>query len=538
MLKTFVLSTGISNTYEKNSIIHWFRSLPLIGKHIPYEAYGNSVIRVLAHIIMVFKRISTFCLSELIYIGGILAASMAAGAFDGFEFFADSFFEHVFLGGLLIGMLVNSQLFDPTEDKYYSIVLMRLDARKTVLSHFIYGLIRKLTGYLIMALPVCLIAKVNFFIYLALVIATIMGKFVGARIKLVFVEKDKIGTHSGITLAAIVVITVIFAGLVLLGNLVTPLIILVISLLITVVGVFSFKKFWAYENYRDICKVFLTEDKIFIKETAKKKTKNNEKVIASDVLKKVDIKATEESNKKGYAYFNELFFKRHRKILGNRTRLLCIVLLAITTVCTLGLTFLKIRNGEVSLPINLSMVIMCAPFLMYFINTGESVTNAMFINCDSAMLTYNFYRTPSVILGVFKQRLLMLIRLNILPSILIATILSIVTWFSGEPYYLVDYVSLYVIFISLSVFFSVHRLVIYYLLQPYTEGMEKKSSAYAIVNSLTYVVSYMLFTMKSDLFAEPKTFAIITFAFSVIYIVIALLLVYKLAPRRFKIRRG
>ena len=72
-------------------------------------------------------------------------------------------------------MLVNSQLFDPTEDKYYSIVLMRLDARKTVLSHFIYGLIRKLTGYLIMALPVCLIAKVNFFIYLALVIATIIA---------------------------------------------------------------------------------------------------------------------------------------------------------------------------------------------------------------------------------------------------------------------------------------------------------------------------------------------------------------------------
>ena len=52
-----------------------------------------------------------------------------------------------------------------------------------------------------------------------------------------------------------------------------------------------------------------------------------------------------------------------------------------------------------------------------------------------------------------------------------------------------------IIFISsvcLSIFFSVHYLVIYYLLQPYNAATEVKSPAYSAIKGLTYVVCYMM----------------------------------------------
>ena len=103
--------------------------------------------------------------------------------------------------------------------------------------------------------------------------------------------------------------------------------------------------------------------------------------------------------------------------------------------------------------------------IMYLINRGSVVTQAMFYNCDHAMLRYNFYREPAVILELFKKRLIMLIKINLLPAIVIAigsTILLCIT----DVGLVINYIMIPLFIIVLSVFFSVHYLVIYYLLQP------------------------------------------------------------------------
>ena len=56
---------------------------------------------------------------------------------------------------------------------------------------------------------------------------------------------------------------------------------------------------------------------------------------------------------------------------------------------------------------------------MYFINRGAIVTQAMFFNCDHAMLGYNFYRERTTILELFKKRLTTLVKVNLLPAITI-----------------------------------------------------------------------------------------------------------------------
>ena len=48
----------------------------------------------------------------------------------------------------------------------------------------------------------------------------------------------------------------------------------------------------------------------------------------------------------------------------------------------------------------------------------------------------------------------------------------------------------------MSLFFSIHYLTIYYLLQPYNAGTELKSGTYRIVLSVTYVVCFALMRLR------------------------------------------
>ena len=84
----------------------------------------------------------------------------------------------------------------------------------------------------------------------------------------------------------------------------------------------------------------------------------------------------------------------------------------------------------------------------------------------------------------------------------------------------------------MSIFFSIHYLVMYYLLQPYNVNTELKNTTYSIVQGITYLVCY--YFMQLRLPTVPFGIAIIIF--TIIYSSISLMLVYKLAPKTFKIR--
>jgi uncharacterized membrane protein len=72
----------------------------------------------------------------------------------------------------------------------------------------------------------------------------------------------------------------------------------------------------------------------------------------------------------------------------------------------------------------------------------------------------------------------------------------------------------------------------YYLLQPYNASMESKSAVYTIVNMVTYYICFFAIGKKVSTFV----FGMGVSAFCIIYILIALLLAYRLAPKTFKIR--
>ena len=172
-------------------------------------------------------------------------------------------------------------------------------------------------------------------------------------------------------------------------------------------------------------------------------------------------------------------------------------------------------------------------FIMYLINRGSTITQAMFMNCDHSMLTYRFYRQPDAILGLFKVRLKTIVKINLMPALVIACGLPFLLFATGGTEYPLNYLLLFVSILAMSVFFSVHHLVLYYLLQPYNIHMESKSGVYTATNWLTYLACYMFIRVR----IPTLIFASLTILFSAVYIIVALLLVYKYAPRYFKLKQ-
>ena len=102
-------------------------------------------------------------------------------------------------------------------------------------------------------------------------------------------------------------------------------------------------------------------------------------------------------------------------------------------------------------------------FIMYAINRGTGFTQALFMNCDSSLLTYSFFKKPDMVLKLFRIRLREIIKINLLPALIIGAGLDIILFASGGGE-LLQYAVLFISIICMSVFFSVHYLTLYYCL--------------------------------------------------------------------------
>ena len=295
---------------------------------------------------------------------------------------------------------------------------------------------------------------------------------------------------------------------------------MILTILISIVAI---KYIFKFNKYREMYKKVLTGVTVNVTTSANQIAKDT-------VLKQISIDKKLTSNKKGFAYFNDLFIKRHSKLLLKSAKKVAMISAIVIGIVILIITM----NQELKQEIN-NIIMTYLPyfvFIMYLINRGESITRAMFMNSDHSMLTYAFYRKPTSILNLFKERLKSIILINLLPASIIGIGLSLILYASGGTDNNLNYLIIFISIIAISIFFSVHHLVIYYLLQPYNINSETKNTTYTIVNILTYVVCYYMIDLRLPTFY----FGLATIVFACFYSVISLLLIYRLAPKTFKIR--
>lgn len=524
MIDSFIISFKLKNTYKVNGIIYALKQIPLI-KRLPASLYASPGLKVFSYIVAAMIEFGSFFLGKFLY---LLLFTTLPLMFFGQVGSAEGFL-HIFFFLTLIGTFLNTHMFKASKDKYYAMFLMGMDAKKFTLSNYIYFLFKTFVGFLPLTLAFGLAQGLDFGICLIMPWFVISSKVIFSAFTLRhFAITGKRGNEKMPIPVSMVVVPILliaaylplYFGLVLNGT-----IFITLCLLIFVGALVATRYILRYREYRRVYKDLLTESVII-----DKKDKASE-ITRNAYKNRIEVSMDEASSKTGYQYFNDLFVKRHRKLLlksAKRTALILTALLVIATAaCFLSKSFSDVVNNFILVYLPYTL------FLMYVINRGKTVTQAMFMNCDHSMLSYRFYRQPKVILHLFVQRLKSLVIIDMLPSIVIAIGLPFLLCITGGTTNPLTYIIVFMTIIGISVFFSVHNLVLYYLLQPYNVNLEIKSGLYKVVDFLTYFVCY--YAMGQEM--STLLFGTIVLIFSILYIIVSLFLVYKYAPKTFKLRR-
>ena len=521
MLDTFKTAFKLKTTYKVNAILYSLKRIPLIKKLIPNDWYNDVNIKTLGNIFNIFREIGTLFLGKIVYL--FLLFALTSLFFEGEE---STYILHIFIFFTFIGAIHKNYLFEPSNDNYYGVILMRMDAKKFAVSNYIYFILRTFVGFLPLTILGTLVLGIPFYIGLLLPLFIVASKITMIGLDLLYVQKTKKYNPliNGIwSIVLTVILSALAIGLPLFNIKISNNLFLIILVILSLTAIYSIKLIFTFNNYLNIYKYTLKNVDDF-------NQINNEAVLRETTQKQIEYKVTYDSAKSGYAYFHDLFVKRHRKILKKSVNIQALILLGILILAILLVVFVPESHSDINkVPLKYLPYFV---FIMYYLNRGTILTQSLFINCDHSMLTYRFFRRPSVILGLFKERLKTLIKLNLEPALVIAVGLPIILFLTGGTSNYLNYIVLFVSIIFMSIFFSIHYLVMYYLLQPYNANTEIKSGTYKIVQGLTYLVCYYMIQIE----VPTLIYGMCTIIFSIVYSVIALILVYKLAPKTFRIR--
>lgn len=527
MIKTLGISLRLENAYTVNGIIYGLKQIPLVKKLLPADLYRSKGLKIFAQVITILIDILSIFAYKMLYL--ILMVMAAAGliiASNGNDALRPAIFIYILLFLTIIGAFLNTHIFESSNSKYYAIVLMRMNPRNYAVANYEFYLLELIVGFLpftiifgkMVGLPLWLCFLIPFGIAGFKVIYT---AFVLKRYEK-RTDYSVIKKNPGKRLLAVLIL-LIAAYVPCIFSLVLP--IGVCAALFAAAfagGLLCIPYLLRYKLYKQIYKEVL--------ESPVSKTDMRKDMIKKNVEKNITADAGITSSKNGFEFLNDLFVKRHKNLLWSATAKISVVCAVLVAVCA-ALLILVPASREAVNPIPLKGLPYFA-FIMYAINRGMGITQALFMNCDHSLLTYSVFKERSNILRLFRIRLREIIKINLVPALIIGCGLALILALSGGTEDPLNYIVLIVSVPCMSIFFSVHYLTIYYLLQPYNAGTEIKSGMYKVITSVTYIGCYILMQCRFS----TMIFGLITIAFSVIYCVAACLLVYRFAPRTFRIR--
>ena len=526
MSKTLRLSFALKNTYRVNSIIYSLKQIPLIKKLIPGKAYQSRGLKVFANVLFWIWEVLSAFLGKLLYF--LLMFALPLGWFQLQGESEPAAFLHLLILLSAIGSYLNTYMFDPSKDKYYAMILLGVEAKGYTLVNYFYEIIRLLAGFLVFGLIFGRGAGLAVWECLLIPLFVAGVKFIYAAAELTGYEKKrKVVRDNNQNVARLILAAVLLLlayGLPALKIMIPRTVSAGIMCVVILAGVLSLGKIITFTQYHAMYKEILFGAMVFMDPNVQRELQQKQD------QKKISVDANIFSNKKGFEYLNELFIKRHRKILWNSAKKIAVVAAVIFAGIAVLVTVLPEEKAELN-----ELIMVLLPyfvFIMYMVNRGTGFTRALFVNCDHSLLTYSFYKQPGQILKLFRIRLWEIIKVNLLPAGVIGGGLAFLLFFTGGTDNPLNYVIILVSVVCMSVFFSVHYLTIYYLLQPYNAGTEIKSGMYQIIMAVTYVACYALMQMRLPNFV----FGLCTIAFCILYSVAACFLVYKVAPKTFRIR--
>ena len=512
MIKNLLLQNELSSTISINTRLYQLRKLGLLRK-----TNLNSFTKKIIFLSTIFTELIKRILTTGIYISTIyFIIDKITGKFN------YSIFINVFIFLSIFGAIINSRILKTSKSKYHSVILLNMDCKSYTLSDvFSNILLSSIIQFLVFILLNSYL-KLPFNSIILLTLFLFLIKIVGEGFNLIYYKIKKNTYLNNIVLYFIVLIILLSCPIILsiFKIYISNKLILYTNLGLVLLSIISILEILKVNNYKYIYKrimnissysdgTVLTKDEIYS--------------IKSEYTSKVKY------NKNPYKYFNNIFMKRHSRILMSPIiRETIILVLFFITMSILMYTNKTISDSVSKIIFRYFNAIL---FIVHILNKTYTTTENMFSNCDKSMLTYDFYKEDYVIKNIFKERLKSLIKINIIPVIVIGIFIPILLVISGSN------ISLKLLLIPfmlafVSMFFTTHYLSMYYLLQPYDKDSKVKDLKSQILNFIILMVLIILIKIRINILILEIT----SICFSLIYIGICLYLVNKKSQKTFKIK--
>ena len=523
MINCLYKTLQIDVAYSVNSMIYSIMKMPYIKDMFDEKSvYTNKGIKKVVGLVGAMLSFGRSLFIKLMYLFIVFEISKLL--------YKDNYincFIHMYFCLTLLGLFINNGLLGTSKKKYFAIVLFQMDANKFLRANFLWNIVTMTFMNIIGIGLLCMVKGISIKTGLILVLLSLVCRIIGEALNIMFYRKYKYVWYSNLKLYYPILGFFIACCFLPYLDIIIPInTVFFVCLLLSVLSVGAVSYIFHIDDFKLIYKSIVS-----VSDVMDSKNESNyyrqSLVNMKDKDKEIDKKILEE--KHGYDLFNTIFFKRHSEILFRSARTYALL----AAVVYVGIIYYMSIKSNINTSVGNFLHIKLSWFIliMYFINRGAVVTQAMFYNCDHAMLTYNFYREPDNLLGLFKRRLINVIKVNLIPAVVIGIGNTCLLYYSSVNCSITTYITSFLFIISLSVLYSVHYLVMYYLLQPFNKNMQMKKVSYTFASLITYIVTFEC----TNLVINSSILSLFGILFVIVYIVIALLLVYKIAPRTFRL---
>lgn len=544
-IKTILLYSGTTKT---NTFFYFLKNLPIFKHIVSNEIYSFLDIKKFISVIMFIGTTLFNILLKFLY---VLIISFGVNNLFADIFIGDNISLFLFALSLLSifgGIFRSSTICDPDSEKYNCIKLLRMPAKDYCVSNFIINCFYNVISFTPAILILGAIIKVPFIQSLFLTINIICAHIIAEIVHMTLNKKFNtvLGSNIPYSFGYIIFFPALYCCFIFLdiknnssslittfGNIMTSL---PVTILLIAISIFTIYYILKYDDYNNLISKSLTDDEL--EKVSIKKNMSGEKTFKDVKLK--DNKDLVIHNKKidnytGYKYLNELFFERHKRMLIKPVYKAIGVILGLAFITLISYFVIPSTTLLIKQSLNsFSQFLPIFPFMIYFLTlfSSERACRAMFFNCDISLLHYPYYRKPKVVLETFRIRLKKILKINLLlcGSICLSYIILIIATNANINVY--DTVLIFISIISIGAFFSIYHLFAYYIFQPFSTDLKVKNPFYNILNVIVYLVCF--YSMKLNV--AIISFAICVTLISIIFCIIALILVYKLAPKTFKIK--
>ena len=556
-----------------NSLVFALKKTPLIGKAIPDRLYKTTFLKIIYWVFHIIKEVGALFIGKMagiacVYIAawiistGYSSNDMTPGMSESTVFGMFALFFFILYA--LIGVLLNTNIYKKTPEKDYLVFMIRMDAKKLNNTLFAYDLGKMFIGYYLVG-PLTAIVGCPFWAWLVIPFLAVFIKLFGAGFLSYRYQirskkhKPLRNSYAGdvFKLVGIILLMPVLMIMIINGYYVPMPVIIVCVILLTVLGIIGF---FVLKNTDSTLHRKALHDGFVVEKSSTIEAKTQTKS-----FKKIKADGSYKSDKKGFEYLNDLFVKRHRKMLITKPAVFSVIVLAlIAFIIYLFIACYYEDNGSAACMnmvknnlINLftfkgfqdplvdlkdssfQFFRWCASFQLFALTVPISMaensfkcTQAMYINCDNSLMTFSFFKKREMIMKLFDIRFKQLLKINLPPAIVTAAAVNLVLFATGGQDYPFQYLVTFIIAGAMTVLYSMSWLSFYYLFQPFTTTVMVKSGAYAAARTVFSIV------MAAIMFIPAHSLIVlaVTVIFAVLFVLIMRKLVYKRAPRSWRVK--